>query len=63
MSTELVNSASIIPFPKSCAICESKKNVQLFAGVMMCGRCQENIRITNLSLFAANELIEPKVQD
>ncbi|EOX9163824.1 hypothetical protein MZL57_004142 [Acinetobacter baumannii] len=63
MSTEFVNSASIIPFPKSCGICESKGNVQLFAGLMLCGRCQENMRITNPGLFATNESIEPKVQE
>lgn len=61
MSTELVNSASIITFPKSCGICKSKENVQPFAGLMLCSCCQENIRITNPSLFAVNELIEPKV--
>lgn len=63
MSTDLVNSANIIPFPKSCGICESKENVQLFAGLMLCDHCQENIRITNPGLFAANELIEKKAQD
>lgn len=63
MSTELVNSASIISFPKSCGICESKENVQIFAGLMLCHHCQKNIRITNPGLFAANEIIEPKAQD
>ncbi|MFV5550937.1 hypothetical protein VXQ35_19040 [Acinetobacter oleivorans] len=63
MSTELVNSASIISFPKSCRICESKENVQMFAGLMLCSQCQENIRITNPSLFAANGVIKPKAQD
>ncbi|OTT97799.1 MULTISPECIES: hypothetical protein [Acinetobacter] len=63
MSTELVNSANIIPFPKPCTFCESTEHVQLFAGVMMCKKCQENIRITNPGLFAANEQIEQKTQD
>ncbi|WP_407504711.1 hypothetical protein [Acinetobacter baumannii] len=63
MSTELVNSTSIISFPKSCGICESKESVQMFAGLMLCSHCQENIRITNPGLFAANEIIEPKAQD
>jgi hypothetical protein len=33
MSKELVNLANIVPFPKSCGLCESKENVQLFAGL------------------------------
>ncbi|MDN8361112.1 hypothetical protein QZK58_17465 [Acinetobacter baumannii] len=63
MSTELVNSVNIITFPKSCGICESKENVQPFAGLMLCCHCQENIKITNPGLFAANEIIELKAQD
>ena len=63
MSTELVNSASIISFPKSCGICESKENVQPFAGLMLCESCLENIRITNPSMFATNDQIEQKAQD
>jgi len=63
MSTELVNSASIISFPKTCGICESNENVQMFAGLMLCSHCLENIKITNPGLFAANEVIEPKAQD
>lgn len=39
MSKELVNLANIFPFPKSCGFCESKENVQLFAGLMLCGSC------------------------
>ena len=46
MSTELVNSASIITFPVPCTLCESRGNVQKFAGLMLCGDCQENIKIT-----------------
>lgn len=63
MSVELVDSASIIPFPKSCGICESKENVRPFAGLLLCGHCQENIKITNPGLFAINKLTEPKVHD
>ena len=52
MSTELVNSASIITFPVPCTLCESSGNVQKFAGLMLCGDCQENIKITNPSIFS-----------
>jgi len=54
MSTELVNSASIVTFPRPCSLCESTENVQKFAGLMLCGSCQENIRITNPGMFVAN---------
>lgn len=60
MSKELVNLANIIPFPKSCGFCESKENVQLFAGLMLCRSCQENIRTTNPGMFIANDQIEKK---
>ncbi len=63
MSKELVNLANIVPFPKSCGFCESKENVQLFAGLMLCGSCQENIRLTNPSMFSANDEIEQKAQN
>lgn len=63
MSKELVNLANIVPFPKSCELCASKENVQLFAGLMLCGSCQENIRTTNREMFAANNQIEKKAQN
>ncbi len=63
MSTELVNSANIISFPKPCAFCESTEHVQLFAGLMLCWSCQENIKITNPDLFATNDQIQQKAQD
>ena len=63
MSTELVNSANIISFPKSCAFCESTEHVQLFAGLMLCRSCQGNIKITNPGIFEANDQIEQKAQD
>lgn len=63
MSTEFVNSASILSFPRPCDFCESKGNVQKFAGLMLCGNCQDNIRITNSGMFEANDQIEQKAQD
>ena len=63
MSTELVNSASILSFPRPCDFCVSKENVQKFVGLMLCGSCQENIRITNPGMFVANGQIEQKAQD
>jgi len=54
---------NIIQLSKPCALCESRENVQLFAGIMVCGNCQDNIRITNPHLFAANDQIEQKAQD
>jgi len=58
MSTELVNSASILSFPRPCDFCELKENVQKFAGLTLCGNCQDNIRITNPGMFEANDPIE-----
>ncbi|EMU20211.1 hypothetical protein ABNIH17_20329, partial [Acinetobacter baumannii ABNIH17] len=46
-----------------CGFCESKENVQLFAGLMLCSSCQENIRTTNPGMFTANKQIEKKAQD
>ena len=63
MSTELVNSASIVTFPRPCSLCESIENVQKFAGLMLCESCQGNIRITNSGMFASNDQIEQKAQD
>jgi len=63
MSTELVNSASILSFPRPCDFCESRENVQKFAGLMLCGNCQDNILITNPGMFEAKNQIEQKAQD
>ena len=63
MSTELVNSASILSFPRPCGFCESRENVQKFAGLMLCGNCQDNIQITNPGMFEAKDQIEQKAQD
>ena len=45
------------------AFCDSRENVQLFAGLMLCGNCQDNIQITNPGMFEANGQIEQKTQD
>ena len=63
MSTELVNSASILSFPRPCDFCESRENVQKFAGLMLCGNCQDNIQITNPGMFEAKDQIEQKAQN
>lgn len=55
--------SNIIQLSKPCTLCDSRKNVQLFAGLMLCGSCQENIRLTNPSMFAGNDEIEQKTQD
>jgi hypothetical protein len=54
--------SNIIQLSKPCAFCDSRENVQLFAGLMLCGNCQENIRITNPGMFEANDQIEQKNQ-
>ncbi|HFT8717061.1 TPA: hypothetical protein ACGSTS_004018, partial [Acinetobacter baumannii] len=58
-----VVSDNIIQLSKPCTLCENRQNVQLFAGLMLCGSCQENIRLTNPSMFSANDEIEQKAQD
>lgn len=63
MSIDLVNSTNIITFPRPCTLCESKKNVQLFAGLMVCENCQKNIIFANPHLFSANNEAKPKDQD
>lgn len=63
MSNIIVYSANIVSFPRPCDFCESKENVQKFAGLMLCGNCQDNIRITNPGMFEANDQIEKKAQD
>jgi hypothetical protein len=54
---------NIIQLSKPCAFCDSRENVQLFAGLMLCGNCQENIRITNPGMFEAKDQIEQKGQN
>ena len=54
--------SNIIQLPKPCAFCDSRENVQLFSGLMVCGNCQENIRITNPGMFEANDQIEQKTR-
>ena len=54
---------NIIQLSKPCSLCGNRQNVQLFAGLTLCSQCQENIRITNPDMFAANEQIEQKTQD
>ena len=63
MSNFIVGSANIVSFPRPCDFCESKEDVQKFAGLMLCSSCQENIRITNPGMFEANGQIEQKAQD
>ena len=58
MSNIIVDSANIISFPRPCDFCESKENVQKFAGLMLCGNCQYNIRITNPGRDEAKDAIE-----
>ena len=55
--------SNIIQLSKPCAFCDSRDNVQLFAGLMLCGNCQDNIRITNPGMFEAKNQIEQKAQD
>lgn len=49
---------NIIQLSKPCAFCDSRENVQLFAGLMLCGNCQENIRITNPRTFEGGDQSE-----
>lgn len=58
MSKKSDTSASIITFPRPCILCESRKNVQLFAGLMVCENCQKNIIFANPSLFSNDREIE-----
>lgn len=55
--------SNVIQLSKPCTLCDSRKNVQLFAGLMLCESCQESIRLTNPNMFAENDLIEQKAQD
>ena len=63
MNKEIVSDANVVKFPRPCAFCESTEHVQLFAGLMLCRSCQENIKITNPDLFATNDQIQQKAQD
>jgi len=54
---------NIIQLSKPCLLCGNRQNVQLFAGLMLCSQCQDNISITNPSMFTANNEIEQKAQD
>jgi hypothetical protein len=54
--------SNIIQLSKPCAFCDSRENVQLFAGLMLCGNCQDNILITNSGMFEANDQIEQKTR-
>ncbi|AZB97793.1 hypothetical protein DKE42_019940 (plasmid) [Acinetobacter pittii] len=53
---------NILQLSKPCTFCDSRENVQLFAGLMLCGNCQDNIRITNPGMFQANDQIEQKTR-
>lgn len=55
--------SNIIQLSKPCVFCDSRENVQIFAGLMLCGSCLENIRITNPGMFEANGHIAQKAQD
>lgn len=54
---------NIIQLSKPCTLCGNRQNVKLFAELMLCSQCQENIRITNPGMFASNKQIEQKTQD
>ena len=55
--------SNIIQLSKPCAFFFFFDNVQLFAGLMLCGNCQEYIRITDPGMFEANDQMEQKAQD
>lgn len=63
MSTDITTTANTIMFPRACTLCQSRKNVQLFAGLILCESCQENIKLTNPDTFSANDKLEQKAQD
>ncbi|MFV5405986.1 hypothetical protein VXQ92_14910 [Acinetobacter sp. 228] len=63
MNTHIATTTNTIMFPKAYTLCLSRKNVQLFAGVLVCDQCQENIRLTNPSIFPANDETEQKAQN
>lgn len=63
MNNQIVNSANVVKFPHPCTLCDARENVQLFAGLMVCEQCLENIQITNPGMFAANDAIKQNSQD
>ncbi|MCZ3286753.1 hypothetical protein [Acinetobacter baumannii] len=63
MSNVLINSVNIVKFPRPCTLCDARENVQLFAGLMVCEQCLENIQITNPGMFAVNDSIEQNSHD
>ncbi|WP_262479122.1 hypothetical protein [Acinetobacter pittii] len=63
MSNVLVNSVNIVKFPYPCTFCYARENVQLFAGLIVCEQCLENIQITNPGMFATNDSIEQNSQN
>lgn len=42
--------------------CESRENVQLFARLIFCDNCQENIQITNFEMFAVNDQTQQEAE-
>lgn len=54
---------NVIQLSKPCTLCGNRNHIQLFAGLMLCPQCQENIRITNPGMFDVNENIEQKSLD
>ena len=62
MNKEIVSAENVVKFPRPCTLCDARENVQLFAGLMVCEQCLENIRITNPGMFAVNDEIEQKNQ-
>ncbi|QIC72178.1 MULTISPECIES: hypothetical protein [Acinetobacter] len=63
MSTHITTTANTIMFPRACTLCQSRKNVQLFVGLLVCDQCQEKIMLTNPGTFLDNDEIEQKAQD
>ena len=63
MNTNITTTTNTIMFPKACTLCQSRKDVLLFAGLLVCDQCQENIRLTNPGTFLANDALEQKAQD
>ncbi|WP_151819648.1 hypothetical protein [Acinetobacter seifertii] len=63
MSTNITTTTNTIMFPRACTLCQSRKNVQHFAGLLLCDQCQENIRLTNSGISPANDETEQKAHD
>ncbi|BBL22544.1 hypothetical protein F939_00024 [Acinetobacter radioresistens DSM 6976 = NBRC 102413 = CIP 103788] len=60
MNKEIVSDTNVVKFPRPCTLCDDRENVQFFAGLMLCEKCQENIRITNPNLFAEKFFLRKK---